>query len=177
MALDVYGLTKQRDATTLNRFLDEDVDRAANADRGSEELEFEPLDARPEETQARWEWVPALTLDHILELGLSYPRRAFIVYLKCLPAHHEARIERAILGFTRDDQLVLGLSVSTGENMREDEWDAGETQAHKLLAHFAEAYQCHLGLILLETAPPLGEAQFRQPAETLPIFFHATFEA
>lgn len=177
MALDVYGLTRQRDAATLSRFLDEYVDRAANEDRGDEELELEPLDWRPEETKARWEWVPSLTLDHILELGLVYPRRAFIAYLKCLPACQEAGIERAILGFTRDDQLVLGLSVSTGENMREDEWEAGEARAYELLAHFAEAYRCHFGLILLETAPPLSEAEFRQPAPILPVFFHANFDA
>ncbi len=108
VALDIYGLTKQRDLATLNRFVDEFVDRAANDDRGDEERDLEPVDARPEETQARWEWVPSLTLGHILELGLAYPRRAFTAYLKCLPACHDARIERAILGFTRDDQLVLG---------------------------------------------------------------------
>lgn len=176
MALDVYGLTRLRDASTLNRFLDEYVDRAANADRGDEELDLEPLDMRPEEMEARWEWVPSLTLGHILELGLAYPRRAFTVYLKCLPACYEARIERAILAFTRDDQLVLGVSVSTGENMQEGEWEAGEARARELLAHLAEAYRCHLGLILLEWPPPWSEAEFRQPADTLPVNFHASFD-
>lgn len=179
MALDVYGLTRQRDLATLNCFLDEYVDRAANADRGDEELMLEPLDAhfgeteRPEE---HWEWEPSRTLAHILERGLAHPRRAFTAYLTCLPTCHEMGIERAILGFTRDDQLVLGLSVSTGEHMLEDEWEAGETRAHEILAHFAEAYRCHLGLILLECPPPMSEAEFRQPAETLPVNFHASFE-
>jgi len=40
MALDVYGLTRKRDATTLNRFLDAYVDRAAAEDRGNEELDL-----------------------------------------------------------------------------------------------------------------------------------------
>lgn len=176
MALDVYGLTRQRDASTLNRFLDEHVDRAANADRGDEELNLEPLDWQPEETEARYESVPALTLSHILELGLAHPRRAFTAYLICLPACHEVGIERAILGFTRDDQLVLGLSVSTGENMQKDEWEAGEARAHELLAHFAVAYRCHLGPILLETPPPWSEAEFGQPSEALPVVFHTSFD-
>jgi hypothetical protein len=177
MDLDVYGLTRQRDAITLNRFLDEYIDRAANADRGDEELMLEPLDAHSSETKRQWEWEPSLTLSHILERGLAYPRRVFTTYLTCLPACHEARIERAILGFTRDDQLVLGLSVSTSEHMQEDGWEAGEARAHELLTHFAEAYRCHLGLILLEEPPPLSEAEFRQPSETLHVVFHASFDA
>lgn len=185
MALDVYGLTRQRNASTLNRFLDEYVDRAANADRGDEELMLEPLNAHSDETERQqgaegqweWEWEPSRTLAHILERGLAYPRRAFTAYLTCLPACHEAGIERAILGFTRDDQLVLGLSVSTGEHMQEDDWEAGETRAHELLAHFADAYRCHLGLILLETPPPSSEAEFQQPSETLPVVFRTSFDA
>lgn len=149
---------------------------AANAARGDEELLLEALDARPEETQRQtrqmeWESEPSLTLSHILERGLAYPRRAFTAYLTCLPTCHQAGIERAILGFTRDDQLVLGLSVYSGQEKADEAW------AHELLAHFAEVYRCHLGLILLETPPPLSEAEFRQPAETLPVVFRTDFDA
>jgi hypothetical protein len=45
MALDVYGLTQRRDVATVNRFLDEYVDRGAEEDRRGEELAREPLDA------------------------------------------------------------------------------------------------------------------------------------
>src|SRR5690242_9970144 len=105
MALDVYGLTRHRDLATLNRFLDEFVERAANAERGDEEVMLEPLDAHfgaREKPEGQWEWEPARTLAHILERGLAHPRRAFTTYLTCLPACHEMGIERAILGFTRD---------------------------------------------------------------------------
>ncbi len=174
MALDVYGLTRQRDIATLNRFLDEYVDPAANADRGDEELMLEPLDVFPEATEGpwweRWDWEPAQTLSHILERGLDYPRRAFTAYIECLPACHQMGIEQGILGFTRDNQLVLGLSVYSGRE------DADEELAHELLAHLAEAYGCHLGLILLEAPPPLSEAEFRQPSETLSVMLRASFE-
>lgn len=113
MALDVYGLTRHRDAVTLNRFLDEYVDRVASADRGDEELLLEPLDARPGAMEGEVE--PSLTLSHILERGLAHPRRAFTAYLTCLPACRQAGIERVILSFTWDDQVVLGLSVSEAD--------------------------------------------------------------
>ncbi len=175
MALDVYGLTRHRDMATLNRFLDEYVDRAANADRGDEELMLEPLDMPSAGTQWEWEWEPSLTLSHIVERGLAYPRRAFTSYFSCLPAYHQAGIERVILSFTRDKQLVLGLSVSIGRDEADDEAD--EARANELLVHLAQAYQCHLGLILLEEPPPMSEAEFRQAANTLPVIFFTSYDA
>ncbi len=178
MSLDVYGLTRQRDAGTLNRFLDEYVDRMANADRGNEELLIEPLDMRPEETVENWEDEPSLSLAHILELGLAHPRRAFRAYLKCLPICAQEGIERAILGFTRDDQLVLGLSVAPIYTIVwEVDEEAENARTRALLAHFADMYQCHLGLILLEGPPPLSEAGFRQPAESLRVVYRIGFDA
>lgn len=180
MALDVYGLTWHRDVATINRFLDEYVDRAANADRGDEELALEPLDepAGGADWNRAWEpdWEPALSLSHIVERGLAYPRRAFTNYFSCLPQYRQAGIERVILAFTRDDQLVLGLSVSLGYNMLEAEAVAGEARAHELLAHLATTYNCHLGLILLETPPPHSEAEFRHPPKTLPVHYSASFD-
>ena len=168
MALDVYGLTKYRDAGTINLFLDEYVDRVAMASRGGDELLLEPLAPQSGEDE-EWEAIPSVSIAHILEVGLAYPRRAFTAYFTSLTACQEVGIERAILGFTRDDQLTLGLSVSTGHNMIESEWDSAETQARALLAHFAEAFHCHLGLILLECPPPQSESEFRHARETLPV--------
>ena len=176
MALDVYGLTRHRDAATIDHFLDEYVDRAANADRGDEELMLEPLVTPPAGAEWHWEWEPSSTLTHIVERGLAYPRRAFTTYFSCLPYHEQRGIERVILAFTRDDRLVLGLSVSVGYNMLEAEWDAGEAHAHELLTHLATTYQCHLGLILLETPPPDTEAEFRHPPTTLRVNFSASFD-
>jgi hypothetical protein len=177
MELDVYGLTRQRDAATLNRFIDEYFDRAANADRGGEELLPEPLDAYAGEMENQQDVEPSLTLAHILELGLAHPRRAFTTYLTCLPTFHQAEIEQVILGFTRDEQLVLGLSLAP---IYTSTWDVDEAAEHAqalaLLTHLAEAYQCRLGLGLLETPPPLSEAEFRQPIETWRVVFRASFD-
>jgi hypothetical protein len=172
LALDVYGLTKRRDLEKVDRFLDEYVDRASSAERGDEDLLMEPLGIEPEGMRAneQWEYVPSRTLSHIVELGLAHPRRAFVAYLKSLPARREAGIEQVMLGFTRDDQLILGMAVYTG-----DETD--EVLARDLLAHLSEVYGCHVGLILLHQPPPLSEAEFRHPADGLRVVLHATFDA
>ncbi|MEO6891198.1 MAG: hypothetical protein ABI324_19610, partial [Ktedonobacteraceae bacterium] len=76
--LDIYGLTKNRDAITINRFLDTYVDRAASNDRGDEELLMEPLlPTQPGTGFDAFESEPALTLSHIIDRGLAFPRRAF----------------------------------------------------------------------------------------------------
>ncbi len=172
MALDVYGLTRRRDAATLNQFVDEYVDRVASANRGDEELILKPLDAQ----SAGWERVPARSNDHILEVGLSYPRRAFVAYFTALSKHHQTGIERVIVGFTQDNQLALGLSVYGGQSGdSKDDEDYHELRARMVLARIVETYDCHIGLILLESPPPASEREFRHAEAHLPVDFLAIY--
>lgn len=162
--LDIYGLTKHRDAATIDRFLDTYVDRAKSWDRGDEELMIEPLvPTLPLTDLDAFEWELALTLSHIIERGLAFPRRAFTVYLVA----KQADLTRVVLSFTADDQLILGLSIddegATPEN---------ERRAKELLAQLVEEYACHSGLIVVEAPPPRSEAAFYARAkEPLTIFF------
>lgn len=169
MALDVYGLTRRRDKTTIDRFLDEYVDRAASEDRGDEELRLEPLDTTADDEDEQLESEPAHSLSHIIERGLSYPRRAFTAYFTSPMTLQREGIERAIVAFTRDDQLVLRLSIYDGD------YDADDAQAKAILSHLAQVYGCQLGLILIETPPPLSEMEFRTPSSDLWVAYHATF--
>src|SRR5512143_2901037 len=103
--LDIYGLTKYRDESTIGRFLDKYVDRLLSEDRKDEELMLVPLThskkaGDPNES----EWEPARTLTHIVKRGLDQPRRAFTVYL----APKEATVDGVMLSFTKDDQLIVG---------------------------------------------------------------------
>lgn len=151
--LDIYGLTKLRDRVTLERFLDEYVDRSASENRRDEELRLEPLMPRKNATGVdAYDWEPSQTLTHIVERGLDYPRRAFTVYLKA----NRRDIDRAILRFTTDDQLVFGLSIDDADAKPEN-----EKRAKMLLRDLAKKYQCHLGLILVEEPPPKNEKEFR----------------
>jgi hypothetical protein len=141
-SLDIYALTRQRDRATIERFLDEYSDRAADEERGDEELLLEnPAYFTEDWTGQRsgpfpetaWEDEPAYTLSHIIERGLDHPRRAFTAYLTAKAPD----LDGIILAFTRDDQLVLGLSID----------DAGappehEVRAKALLGRLMEAYGC-----------------------------------
>lgn len=152
--LDIYGLTRRREADIIHRFLDHYVDRMQCENRGDEALMLRKLDA-PANSDVidDYEWEPALTLAHTVQRGLEYPRRSFMVYLT---AKHPD-IDQAILGFTTDNQLVLGLSIDDAEGSPEN-----LERAKALLSQLAQNYGCHRGLILAEQPPPHSESMFEQ---------------
>lgn len=155
-ALDIYCLTKRRDADTINRFLDRFVNRSESEDREDEELMIRKLDAPAgSDGEQDYEWELALTLSHAVQRGLAYPRRSFNLYLKA----KQQDIDQAILGFTTDDQLVLGLSIDDAEEKPEN-----LERAKELLSLLTEDYGGYRGLILVEQPPPNSEEMFvRQP--------------
>lgn len=154
--LDVYGLTRQRNFETINRFIDDFVDRAASEDRGDEELMIDPLDGSANNSLDSYDWEPAVSLTHIIERGLSQPPRAFTVYLKA----KQAEFDGATLSFTSDNQLIVGVSI-------EDEWALPQNleQAKEVLDGIARRYDCYLGLVTVEEPPPGSENAFREAAK------------
>ena len=160
--LDIYCLTRHREIETINRFLDEYVDRAASEDRGSEEFYMDPLYASPQ-GEGNWEeeWEPALTLSHMIQRGLDHPRRSFSVYMDTQSA---LNMTGALMHFTSDDQLVLGLSIGDkgGDPDGERTDRESELRAKAILERLAEQFDCHLGWITVEDPPPHSEAEFKE---------------
>lgn len=151
--LDIYGLTKHRDIQTINRFLDKYVDRTANEDRGDGELMMRPLDmSNFTDTTESYDWEPALTLTNSIQRGLDYPCRSFSIYLT-MP--HDTEMG-ALLHFTEDDQLVLGLSIDDGDALPEN-----EELAKSLLMDLRGEFGCHMGLITVSDPPPSSESEFK----------------
>jgi hypothetical protein len=149
--LDIYVVSKSRDRDTLERFIHTYVDRQANEMRGDEELMMLPLDATNIPARLdQWDWEPALTLGHILNRGLDYPRRAFVVYLK----PKDKAFDRVILAFTADDYVVFGLSIDD-----EDETTENLDLAKSILHSLADSFNGHIGVIASEESPPLWESK------------------
>lgn len=173
-SLDIYGLTRHRDEATIARFLDAYIDRAANEDRGDEDLLMEALpapddDGEDSSRQPRYESEPAISLSHSLQRGLDYPRRSFTLYLEA----KDPSLDRVILSFTNDDQLVVGLSI-----LDDDPGDGPEMRARELLNELAQRFDCHRGVVLLEEYPPDSEAAFGAKAEfPWGTLYYAEFQA
>lgn len=164
--LDAYILSRYRNLDTINQFIADYIDSDASEDRGDKELMLVPLLFTGDINQLRlgeFEWEPALTLTNIIEYGLSYPRRAFWVFLKC----KDPVFANATLGFTTDNQLVLGLSIDDAgakpENLH---------SAKLMLRDLARKYRGYLGVVTVELPPPLNEWEFRKIVkDSLTVFF------
>lgn len=86
-----------------------------------------------------------------MQRGLDVPRRSFTLYLT---AKH-TELSRVVLGFTRDDKLVLGVSV-------DDEGELPEKLviARRWLRSLASDFGCLFGAIFVEEPPPDSEEAF-----------------
>jgi hypothetical protein len=150
----VYVLTRRRDEQTVNRFLDEYVDREASEGTGHEELNMEPLTGDDQLIYHHtwsWEdydWGPARTLREAMRLGLDHPRRAFALYLET----KSSEFYQAVLAFTTDDQLVLGIDMEGPPEQ--------EHRAVQLLQLLMQEYDGVLGMITLPEPAPRSEAAF-----------------
>jgi hypothetical protein len=150
--LDVLVLTARRDMATIDAFLGAHVDRQRSEDRGDEELMVVPLDGMAPSTLAEHEWYPAGTLSRVIAFGLSRPSRAFWIYVE--PS--DPTIAAATLGFTRDDKLVVGVSIDDPH-----EEPANEQRATALLAELMQAYDAIVGMVTVEAPVPLTEDEMR----------------
>ena len=168
--LDVYVLTPSRDKETLERFVNQYVDREKSEDRGDEELMMLPMDVdtavpthKSDLKIEEYDWEPAYTLSHILERGLQTPPRAFAVYLKPI----DDTLHQITLCFTVDNQLVLGLSFDDA-GMRPE----NEARAKKLLNVLMAQFKGDLGLITVEEPPPFSTEEFLEmESATLTVHF------
>lgn len=153
--LDIYCLTKLRNAETIDRFIDLYVDRVLSEDREDEELMIRRLDVPLDfdDGYLAFEWELAHTLSHSIQRGLDYPRRCFTIYLKS----KQIEFTHVILHFTADDHIILGLSIDDAGAQPEN------LERAKLLLNSLRAdYQGERGLILAEHPPPASEQIFKK---------------
>jgi len=145
--LNIYGLTTNRDIKTIEAFLEQYTDRAANEQRNEEQLMIRRPDSAGQHPED-YEYVPVRTLTEAVGLGLANRRACFSLYLNS----KDPNVQKVMLSFTSDDQLILGLSVSSQSEAQ---------YPSRLLTELVDAYGCHLGGIGVEQPPPANEEEFR----------------
>jgi hypothetical protein len=167
--IDIYAITNRRDLETINRFIDTYVDRTASEDRDDEQLMMLPLGKGAEiKSLNDYDWEPAKTLSNIVQRGLDHPRRSFTVYL--VPSR--PGINRVILSFTTDDQLVLGLSIDDATELPEN-----SELAKQALFNLAREYNSHLGTIAVEQPPPKSEEDFLKDMKMAHTIYSQAFDS
>jgi hypothetical protein len=99
-----------------------------------------------------WDWEPAKSLTHIVDLGLEFPRRAFSVYLN----PQDASLAGATLAFDVDNAVIFGVSIDD-EGARAENRERAKT----VLYEMAQMLGATRGFIGVEEPPPLRGAQER----------------
>ena len=157
--LDVYVLTQHRDRERIGRFMARYVELDRSQDHEGEELMVLPLGCEKAEDSLSledWDWMPVSTLGEIIEFGLAEPCRAFRAYL-----HSVAPWDQAILGFTTDCRLLVGVSVDDPLNL-----PGPRAEASKLMMDLIELVEGERGWVVAEVAPPLDPERDRPWEQT-----------
>lgn len=143
MGMDVYVLTRERSLGMASRFIDR---FAHNMEEGAEEYEFPQYADAPE-------IVYATATDLIARL-VSEPRESHSVYWR--PSDADARVSGAMLFFTTDNAMIVGVTVETE--------DVEELKTS--LTELAEHMDASVGCVLWETPPPDTAREFRDVVRT-----------
>ncbi len=155
---DVYVLSELRDSEHINQFINTYTDRCSVEDRGNEELMVLPIDVTDEETISLddYDWIPAIHIHHVIDIGTGKPTRAFRFYL------HSgiSEISSLALTFTLDHKIIYGITIEI-----EDE-EKSLVLAEKYLDELYVTYQGIRGGIFYEEPAPLHTTEFLELLES-----------
>ncbi len=101
---DIYGLSRQRDKTTVEAFLNYFANRNKIEDREEQEIAvYKNEKYKTEET-----WAPIKTLTEVIDFGLKNKNFGFAFYIG---DNLKAGVNHIILKFTFDGKIIFGISV------------------------------------------------------------------
>ncbi len=104
LCYDIYGLSRQRDKVTVEKFLNYFADRNKIEDvEGQEIAVYKNEKYNTEET-----WIPVRTLTEVIDFGLENSNLGFTFYIG---KNLEKGISDIILKFTFDGKIIFGISV------------------------------------------------------------------
>lgn len=154
--IDIYTLTYHCDKETIERFLNEFTDRKAIEDQGDGELMMLPKGKIHQELKSPddYVWIKAESVTNSINIGLSDPENCFTLYfISNIPD-----IDYALVSFTQDGKLILGLSVLAyrDDNGILDNYGF----ASKLMNHLQSDFDGVYSYFGLEAPPAVDEEAF-----------------
>lgn len=145
--IDVYVLSTDRDPAGIREFLQSYVDNTRDTYDGREvsALPAGYLGQERDLDLKDWDQIPVASCEDIIRVGVGEPPRAFATYF---PA--KKPLCDVILGFTRTDEVIFGVSVDDPLNEPEP-----IAQANALLRRLASQSRATHGWAIHEEPPPL----------------------
>jgi hypothetical protein len=161
----VYGLTRRRDRPTVERFLSAYVDPVSwglgdRHERVTADgicIQFVPPAAQDPWTEYAELWVPDLA--ELVAQALARPDEGTLPI--AFTARQPGDRSIATLVFTRDRQLVVGLSIDEDGFADVVDGVPDAVVQHELEA-FLDGWDCHLAFAAWACPAPLDEREFRE---------------
>lgn len=149
MYYDIYGLSRGRDAPTIERFLQHFCQREQLEPLINQWLQVWTPEGRFLDEVER----PLTTVAEVVAYATAHPTHCFVWYQL-----HAVRadLHSVLLKFTTDAQLVCGLCIAAGNPGGEDTLP----QAQQLEAELRQVVGAHNSYIAVEYPPADSEAEF-----------------
>lgn len=150
---DIYVLSSQRNAATIERFLNRFSHRERIENREGQQIAV----YKNEKYGIRESLIPIETLTEVIEFGIAHPHLGFSFYIS---DHLKGEISYIILKFTFDEKIIFGISIEknriTDRGTAADNFDSATALAQEM----KELTGASHSLILTEYAPPDDEDEF-----------------
>jgi hypothetical protein len=171
--LDIFAVTKHRDRQTIDRFLDEYVDRPLSEDRRGQELTFYRPQYPGSVKKFHTTQETVFSLTDLLARGLKHSDWAFEFYL----ASKLKKTIGASLAFTLDGKVVLGVTLddSDEDNPMGGSREVGR-RARKLLKRLLAEFDCEQAMIATEQSA-LADGLFVRKEEVLLLGYYWSADA
>ena len=152
--IDIYGITDYRNKEVIELFIAEFTDRSSVEDRGDEELMILNDTTHEQTASDDYTWIKAETLTKAIETGLADASTCFTLYL----GSDQPEIEQAMISFTLDGKLILGLSIEAFAD--KDGTISNSPLAEKLAIRLQETFHCRKTYYETELPSAHTEAEF-----------------
>ncbi len=165
--IDLYRLTRRRDRPAIERFLAQYVDlvswglgdRPGHVVTEGTCVQFVPPTARDPWTEFVELWVPSL--DELVGHALARPDEGTLpIALTVTPSRPDLSFARIV--FTRDHQLVVGVSMDEEYFYPDVVDDVPDEAVQRELNALIRGWDCHLAFAAWECPAPLDEREFRE---------------
>lgn len=155
---DIYGLSRQRDKTTVEKFLNHFSDREKIEDREGQEITvYKNEKYKIEETLAS-----IRTLTEVINLGLENQNFGFAFYIG---DNLREGINHIILKFTFDRKIIFGISVEENRIADDGKLIDNYDKALEIETKIAELTNSTKTSIQFEYAPSDDEEEFDRDSE------------
>lgn len=155
---DIYGLSKQWDKKSIEKFLNHFSHRDKIENREGQEIAV----YKNEKYSVEETWTPISTLTNVIDYGLAHEDHGFAFYIS---DNLKEGISHLILKFTYDRKVIFGVSIEENRIANNGELIDNYDKSLEAEKSIAELTNAAMTSIQFENAPSDDEEEFDKDIE------------